>query len=99
MNSQIHLPDTLPDFHGNFDNWLDTFFNISCLIQNNYDENWQLPNNSEVKRIQDSQGHTGLFDLAKTWAIEFEEIHKSHNWEEMDFYKTLETFFNSKNIL
>jgi len=99
MNTNTNLIDTLPNFHGNFNNWLDTFFHLACMIQNNYDENWNNDSVSQVKITQDIAGHSGLMELAKDWTIQFEEIHKSHNWEELDFYETIEAFFNSKNTL
>lgn len=99
MNANNTLSQALPNFHGNFDNWLDTFFQLSCLIQNNYDENWNNDSVSQVKITQSTMGHSGLMELAKDWTIQFEEIHKAHNWEDLDFVETLEVFFNSKNTL
>lgn len=79
------------------ESWLETFFHLTCEIQSNYDENWNTDQITEVKTTQSLYGHTGLFDLAKQWTNEFEAAHKNTNWEETDFYETLEEFFNEKN--
>lgn len=80
-----------------FESWLDTFFFMTNEIITHHAENWNKSNTSEVKEYQDRNGHAGLKHLAEAWATEFESNYKTADWEEFDFYETLESFFKEKN--
>ena len=86
-----------PTFTNGFQNYLETFFHLTCLIQDNYNENWNNNSMTAVKVAQGFGGHMALCELAKKWTEEFERIHEGETWEEYDWYDTLEAFFTSKN--
>jgi len=71
--------------------FLETFFQFST--------NWDNSDvKSEVKTVQSLHGHMALCELAKEWTTEFEDRYKDQDWEDLDWYDTLEEFFESKNI-
>jgi len=79
------------------DSWLETFFNLTCMVQESYDQNWQLPVNTVVKTTQSLYGHYGLCELVKEWTNAFEKQFEGETWEEKDFYEELVEFFELKN--
>lgn len=88
---------TTPTFPNGYESFIDTFFQISCLIQNNYDENWNNDTASVVKQWQSFGGHSYLCELAHSWALQFERKYNTDYWIENDFYDTLESFFAANN--
>lgn len=49
-----------------------------------------------VKTIQEEKGHSGFFEFAKTLTDEFEKKHIGANWDEMDWYDTIDLFIKEK---
>jgi len=86
------------EFTNGFDSWLETFFQLSTMIQHDYDANW---NNSDiitqVKLTQDAHGHFGLCDLAKEWTNEFEKQFEGEDWADATWFDEIEAFFELKN--
>lgn len=52
---------------------------------------------SEIKTAYEDGGTKGLWPLAQQWTDEFEERYKGEDWEELDFYDTIEAFCEEKN--
>ncbi len=46
--------------------------------------------------LYDAHGTHGLYELAEEWTNEFEKKHSHTDWEENDYWETIEKFFNDK---
>lgn len=51
---------------------------------------------TEINRVQGTQGSTGLYVLAQQWADEFEELNKDREWDG-EFFEEIEQFCATKN--
>lgn len=98
MSQEITITETVPTFPNGFQNYIETFFHLSGMIQDNYEKNWNNDNlMNPVKEAQGFGGHMALCELAKEWTAEFEKKYEDEEWIELDWYGSLEAFFDEKN--
>ncbi len=90
-------------FVNGFESWTETYFLIVEFIVlernkiiNTNKEKIDVSTN-EIAQTLESQGTTGLWQLAVNWANEFEKSHENEDWEDRDFYETIEAFCETKN--
>lgn len=78
-------------FPNGLESWQETHFEVVSFItantigtQDNY-----------LTKIQESEGSTGLFDVARDWANEFEKLNAGREWDG-EFFEEIEAFCKSK---
>lgn len=81
----------LPEFPNGFTEWKETFYEVVVFITET-----DMDEESEVSRINSTEGTGGLYDLATDWTNEFEKLHKGRIWDG-DFFDALEDFCTRKN--
>jgi hypothetical protein len=50
---------------------------------------------SVASRVQDAEGHGGLYELAEEWTNEFEDRHKGRAWDG-EYYDEIDKFLDEK---
>lgn len=95
----------IENFTNGFVSWTETYFMIVEFIvleRTKFVDDVMNKNNyftDEIKQIYASQGTTGLWELAVNWTNEFEKTYENEDWEERDFYETVDAFCETKNTL
>jgi hypothetical protein len=95
----------MENFVNGFVSWTETHFLITEFIvlqrakfiddvMNKYDYSTDA-----IKQAFSTQGTTGLWQLSTDWTNEFEKKYENENWEEKDFYETVDAFCEMKNTL
>ena len=93
MNS-IVLPIPKELSSNQFNNWQETHFEIvDVIVQwlNQPKEN--IPN--VILKVENTQGRAGLYDLAKEWTDEFEQLYKDKEWDG-EWLDTIDEFIREK---
>lgn len=78
-------------FPNGFQSWKETYFEVVSHIA-------EAGNNGRnvVTDISESEGTTGLYDLAENITDLFEEAHLGSDWDEKDFFEEVEDFCNKQ---
>ena len=74
--------------------WIETHFEVVSGIQSSL----LLDNNNKAIQIQEEQGTGGLYELSEELTDAFEKEHENDNWEENDFFQTIEEFLEKHLI-
>ena len=85
---------TTPNFPNGFDSWIETYYEFVEKIVDTLNESTEDDDNV-VSECQAKEGRGGLYELAKSWTTEFEEIHRGIEWDG-NFFDAIETFLNTK---
>ncbi len=86
--------DQLTLFANGFTSWHETHFQIVEAISVIRFRGEGM--HGIVKEIQEEKGHSGFFEFAKTLTDEFEKKNIGANWDEMDWYETIDLFIKEK---
>jgi hypothetical protein len=84
----------MENFVNGFTSWTETYFLIVEFIILERDK---VDYFGEVKETHEKQGTGGLWELAVKWANEFENLYQDEEWEEKDYFETIENFCETKN--
>jgi hypothetical protein len=93
----------MENFVNGFDSWTETFFEVVDFITTERDK-YISDGNSDYPTAEINEtfyvfGHEGLTKLAIEWTNEFEKLHEDEEWDELDFYETVDAFCKIKNTL
>jgi hypothetical protein len=84
---------TYKPFVRNFQSWVQTHHEVVAFITLSLN----LAIDSEAKEMHESQGTVGLYQLAENWTNEFEKLHVDTDWDQTDYWETIEAFCEQKN--
>lgn len=82
-------PEANP-FPNGFDNWQETHFEIVKAIFQNEETSFVIQD--AIEKL----GTGGLYELAKDMTTEFEREYESRDWDDGDYFDTVEEFINEK---
>ena len=70
---------------------LELIYEISSQIDYRFEQGDEF-----LKMIQDQEGRRGLYDLAELWFNDWTKEHENTDWEENDFWQTVDTWLTEK---
>lgn len=89
LRIEMHLAST-KKFPNGFESWHETHYEIvDMLTVQLLKDNLPEP----LQEIQEEYGRKQFYTVAKQLTDEFEELHNSHRWEDLDFMEEVEKFF------
>jgi hypothetical protein len=83
-------------FPNGFEAWYESFFEVVQFITLHLHEDVPHDEPLRIDAIQAEFGHGGLYELARAWTTEFEELNKGRVWDG-DFFDDVEAFCLLKN--
>lgn len=96
--------DGVPEMPNGFNSWQQTFFEMSTFVIHSLKEIEQGYKGKrynvcvEIEDTLNNQGMIGIYTLVQMWTDEFEKTHIDWNWDQNDFWETIDKFIKSKNI-
>lgn len=86
-------------FPNGFTSWLETHHEVVAYITRFMDsyQYTEVFDKSEVIKVIEGYGTGGIYELAESWTDEFETLHEHDEWDEADYFDSLEEFCNLKN--
>ena len=87
-----------PQFINGFTSWMETYYQITTMIQNHLDISWNRDKiQTLVTTTHRQYGSMQLPHLAKELTDKFEQLYAGETWEEVEWFDTLEAFFEEEN--
>lgn len=93
MESPYNFDTQFPHFPNGFVSWTETHHEIVEIVS------WAMSNDNYPEYLQDAlykNGKGGIWELCTNWAFEFEVLHANTNWEDAEWFDTLEEWVLKK---
>lgn len=78
--------------------WKETYYEVVVFISNvtrHIDDN--NPNEEcKIEELYQSEATKGMYQLADMWTEEFEKEYINTDWNEVDYWETIENWLNKK---
>lgn len=85
------------EFPNGFTSWYETHYEISSFISAMLSQDEKGGEDTIIYQTQLNGGTPMIWELAASWAAEFEALHTGEVWYDKDFYDTVEAFCIAKN--
>lgn len=83
----------MKNFPNGFESWHETHYEIVSIIERLRNEYDSISN--VIKRVEETEGTGGFYELAESLTNEFESIHKETQWDG-NFFNEIESFMEQK---
>ena len=92
----VELKKMLDAMPNGFVSYNETFFEVVNFISQSWDDEKLEYDSKIIRDIQNNVGHGGLWELAQELTVKFEKFYKDEDWEEADYFETIDTFLEKE---